>query len=214
MVDVLHIGLCRLLDEHLLAQERGRRAVSLLASGAAFEAWLAFEMRLLAENNRGQLELDDVISHNGARVPRYFICNEQMKVDFSVIDAVDSAVELAIEFKLIHNNKNWKHQADAVWNDLFPTRESKASTLPRRGRFALVGVVGLVYEDPKEWSYAGQIGDIEKWLHDLDDYLLPANGFADRIVERPWAGTKLAVLDPYLRPGAGSFFQLQMLVGR
>ena len=40
------------LDAHLTELERDRRAITILAPGAAFESWLAFESRLLLESSR------------------------------------------------------------------------------------------------------------------------------------------------------------------
>ena len=208
----LHIDLCRYFDEYLQRQEQEeeRKTLSLLVGGAAFEAWLAFETRLITERRRSELGLEAELDDGGNPVPRYMICNERKKVDFSIIDLKDSELELALEFKLIHNNKNWKSKAGEVWADVFPGDGNKAAMRPRSGRYAVVGIVGLVYREPGD-SYPGQVSDLKEWEEKLDDYLLPDDGYEGNKLTRLWSGKRFPVEDPWLRKDAGSFFQLQLL---
>lgn len=169
-----------LLQDHLAGQEAARGAVSLLAGGAAFELWLAFETRLILEVNRERLGLDEQCDHNGRRVPRYWIGNEYHKVDLGITDVWTDEWVAALEFKLIHNNKNWKHQVDGVWRDLFPDPGTPKATLkPSLGRLAVVGVVGKVYWEP---GYPAQKPDLAAWQREMWAYLMPPEG-------EPYAGS-------------------------
>lgn len=123
--------ICTRLDEHLAEQQHARNAISTLAAGAAFEGWLAFETRLLVERNREELGLGGFAKSG----PRFWTANEYRNIDFYVGDVIHDAPVLALEFKLIHNNKNWSKKADEVWGDLFPARARKAELVPQQARF-------------------------------------------------------------------------------
>ncbi len=209
----LSLKLCDLLDERLRSEERRRRVVSLLAGGAAFESWLAFETRLLAETHRAELGLAETIDERGATLPRYSIVNEHRKVDLCILDGGDPAADplLTLEFKLIHNNKNWEAKCDEVREDLFPTGKIKSAMHPRLGRYAAVGVVGLVYDDPASMGYPGQIENLATWKVGLAPRLLrPAGRNQPRAVEL-WQGNEVPVDDPWIRKGCGAFFRLHLL---
>ena len=69
--------ICTRRDEHLAEQQHTRQTISILAAGAAFEAWLAFETRLLAERGREDLGLGGFTEDaTGKPVPRFWTANE------------------------------------------------------------------------------------------------------------------------------------------
>jgi len=207
----LAVDICGRLDEHLATEQRLRSAVDLLASGAAFEAWLAFEARLLAEGARNELGLAELTKDpHGAPVPRYWMANEYCKIDFYIGDVRDNAAVLALEFKLIHNNKNWKHKSDEVWADLFPMRGTKVEIAPRLGRLAVVGVIGKVYRDPTR--YPGQVEALAEWEREVEAHLLPEPGREGRRAVRTWSGQRFELSDPWLEVGHRHSFQLHLLV--
>ena len=202
----------RLLDEHLAEQEAARQAVSRLASGAAFEAWLSFEARLLMESHRAELSLAGLtMDRHNEPVDRYWIANEHAKVDVGVLDVADEhgEWEIALEFKIIHNNKNWRSKCDEIWGDLLPgVGTTKAGILPRRGRYAVVAVVGKVYRDPGPYGWRP---DLDVWERELWQYLLPESGeYAGRL-RRFWQGRRFNLGDCWLVKNAPHFCELHVL---
>jgi hypothetical protein len=211
------INALRLLDEHLALREREHRTVASLAVGSAFEAWLAFEARLLWERNRESLGLTERYeASEGYVVHRYWLANEHKKIDLFIGDhgASDPAeCHSTFEFKLIANNKNCNAQADGVWRDLFPTRTVKTEVRPVHGRFAVVGLLGKVYHSENS-GYPGERRDLEVWESELERYLLPEHGWEGQHVARVWKGRRHAIEHEWLREGPGHFFQLHLLVAR
>ena len=197
------------LDHHLRQEERQRHALSLVAAGAAFESWLAFETRLVVEENRKLLGLAGSIrgSHG---IDRYEIRNEYRKIDLSVWDNADSSgrCRTALELKLIHNNKNWPAKVDAVHRDLDLGEETVKGKLEVDQRFALVAIVFKVYR--KGVRYPGQERDWEDWKRRLWARLTPRGGR----VKRVWHGGEHDIsrgscwLDPEVR----AHFQLHALM--
>ncbi|MBL8918125.1 MAG: hypothetical protein JNJ54_04620 [Myxococcaceae bacterium] len=141
------------LDEHL--SKRG--VVSQLAAGAAFEAWLAFEARLVMEHSRARFGLDR--RRDGAE-SRPWLVNERRKVDLFIGE--DDGCLIPIEFKLVFNNKNWATQVEGIAADLMPAKGSKKAGLkPMLGRVAIVGLVGKTYGDST--GYPGMRADLTRW---------------------------------------------------
>ncbi len=202
----------RLLDDHLAEQETSRQAVSRFASGAAFEAWLSFEARLLLESYRAELSLAGLTMDRFQEpVDRYWIANEHAKVDLGVLDVGDESRtwEIALEFKIIHNNKNWKSKCDEIWGDLLPRAGApKASIIPRRGRYAIVAVVGKVYRDPGPYGWRPDLAD---WERELWQYLLPESGEYAGMLLRLWQGRRFTLADCWLVKDAPSFCELHVL---
>jgi len=192
---------CCLLDNHLETREKANGTVSLLASGGAFEQWLSFESRVVLESHRQLLGLDDEV----------WSANEHHKVDLSVWRGKERRPLAAIEFKLIHNNKNWKAQADRVWEDLFPAARSQKSKLNPRLRAALVCVIGKVYPNAKAANYLGQCTNLGKWRAHLWKYLVTTwNGSA---VKSEWNGHSFSLEHPVLaQDRKDHFMQLHLLL--
>lgn len=188
---------CRLIDAELARREL-TGDLSLLAAGAAFEAWLAFEARILLERHRNHLGI----------AAMHWTANEYRKVDLGVWEGSDT-IDVAMEFKLIHNNKNWRSKADEAWGDLFPDAASTKAALKPRLRGALVCVVGKVYDDPS--AYPGQRSDLNAWEADLWRHLLSADPAGQ--AERAWTGTRFPIRDPSLSPSrTDHFVQLHLLL--
>lgn len=185
------------MQGHLDQHEATRRAISRLASGAAFEAWLSFEMRLMLEARRTEFGLDD----------RCFIANEYRKVDLSITTEEDWL--LCVEFKLIHNNKNWRTQCASVVKDLWPRPGTpKHEIEPMIGRLAALVVVGKVYRDPR--GYPGQRGDLEAWESEMWSHLLREEAQIDRV----WRSQRLLITGERLLvedPGVKHFCEVHLL---
>lgn len=198
-----------LLYEHLARQEDQRNAVSLLAAGAGFEEWLAFEARLVLESHRERLGLADTYSQDGHTFDRHWIGNEYSKVDLFISNTdhdTDRNPLAVIEFKLIHNNKNWASKVEEVRTDLFPLEGTKKARFRPELRAAFAGVVGKVYRVPDR--YQGQQDDLDEWYEKLEKYLAQPGQAQDRMV-RVWkSGRFLLKPSCWLQEGPRHFFEL------
>ncbi|WP_147448743.1 hypothetical protein [Corallococcus terminator] len=187
-------GICAALDQHLHRQEQERDALSILASGAAFEAWLAFEARLALESSPGVLPVD-----------RFSVENERGKSDVYISDwkTGSDTCHALIEFKLVYNNKNWGTQVQSVFNDLYPTRTEKRLLSPTVPRVALVGLIGKLYLEGGR--YPGPRHDIKEWEREVFTALEGGRGHGAELV---WSGRRMALQHEWLDPNFASFFQL------
>ena len=195
---VINIGKC--LEKNLVAEEKRRRVVSRIATGAAFEAWLSIETRLAIEENRIELQLDSVIENYGHSHFRFGVDNELAKVDLSIVEYSSKPMDwdwlLALEFKLLHNNKNWPKKCVEIFSDIYPGPLSrKVQILPRMGRFAFVGVVGKVYLDFVD-GYPGQRPDLEQWEKEVWSHLFALKDDAGNKLNSLWSSHKFK-LDSY-----------------
>jgi len=215
--------LARLLDDRLAGGEAESRLVSKLAAGSAFEAWLSFETRLLAEENRELLGLSGHVNWPGGdAIHRYYFANEYRKVDLYIgdlgsdgSDGSDAGCVAAVEFKLVYNNKNWKSQADGIWVDLFPspeTREIKAGLNPLVSRAAIVAFVGKSYRDNSDYPVVP--GAFADWESNVDGYLLGEEGWEGKHIDRQWSGRRFSVRNEWLDATNDNFFQLHLFLPR
>jgi len=92
------------LITHLQQDER-RRMLSSIAVTAAPEHWLSLEASALLDIHRDRFGLGQPLSdrHN---VPRWLIAAERKKVDLWIEDQRGELPPHAVEFKVVHNNKN------------------------------------------------------------------------------------------------------------
>jgi hypothetical protein len=204
-------SLGRILEDRLDQGGKSAELVSSLASGAAFEAWLSFEARLLLEQHREEFGLADIIQDSdGTPVPRYYFANEWRKVDLCVSEYRPEAPELdscltTIEFKLIHNNKNWPTKLTEVHEDLFPSGRTKAAMVPSIGRLSVVGLVGKVYRNPA--GYPGHFQNIAQWECDI----MAALSGPQVLGRQLWLGRRFPIHDPWLDGAVPNFFRLLAL---
>lgn len=155
-------ALVEIFDAHLAhRQEEPGRVVSHLVAGGPFEHWLATEMRLVLEQCRSELELDEMDPCGRGETNRHiwWIDNEYRKVDLllgrwqSPDEPEGDDGKLGIELKVIHNNKNMNGKAWEVWCDLFPKKgwgsDSKGVSMEESAYdvFAIVALVYKVYAD-------------------------------------------------------------------
>jgi hypothetical protein len=209
----LAIRVGTLLEEHLRAEEERRMAVSRVATGAAFEGWLAIETRLQMESHRSRLGLHgESTDRHGQNVDRFWICNEYSKVDLGILEYQDSFDRwiAAFEFKLVTNNKNWKKKCDGIWADLYPKRGTKKAKInPLKGRFALVAVMGKVFRDAGPYSWRT---DLKEWEDEMWEYTLPTSGRWAGEVARVWKSGRFALQDCWLSAEhPGHFVELHAL---
>lgn len=175
-------------------QLASRGVVSELASGAAFEIWLAVETRLCFECIRGELGVSNSL----------WTANEYpAKIDLSINDGTN--VEVALEFKLIYNNKNWRSQVTAAHGELSPLPGTpKAEWTAHSSRWAVVGLIGKVYQPGYGEGYAGPVRNIGTWERDVLAALSPPGGG----IQQAWAGRRHPVNHRWLDPQTLNFFQL------
>lgn len=191
-----------LLDEELDRREEAGRDLSTLAVGASFEHWLNFEARLVLEKNRSAPSIRE----------SWWTANEEQKVDLGVWSPPDE-LQVAIELKLVHNNKNWKAQVDRAWADLLPAAGTPKARLRPAVRAVVLGVVGKTYLPEFARFYPGQRANLEDWEKALWAYAVPPEddpAYGSK-VERAWSGRRHALRSKELLPDAGSFFQLNLL---
>jgi hypothetical protein len=169
--------------------------VSMIATGAAFEGWLAFETRVALERIKSDLGLDE----------RFWIGNEYRKVDLGILQlAVDRATTedewwAAVEFKLVYNNKNWKAQCDGIWDDLIPPGGSKKAALKIDPlvRFAFVTVIRAEYTPPSPYQRRADLE--ERWGMEMKAYLFQESLPDANRVESLWRSSEIPLKDRWLR---------------
>jgi hypothetical protein len=205
-----------MVDAHLRAREKQKGTVSLLATGAAFESWLSFEARLLLERERTRL---------GLTSDHCWIGNEYKKVDLGIIQYDDTRTWAherwfaAIEFKMVYNNKNWKSQCDAAWNDLFPPARTAKQGLkfaPDGGRIAFIVIVRREYADGD--PYQRKNDRRPAWHAEVKKYMLRPGGPYKRDAARlqEWEGRRIRLKSNMLsKDGPGrpkNYLQLWTIV--
>ena len=192
------------LDAHFSSRPGVLEAV---AAGAAFEQWFALEARLAIEAARPALGLDEKVPYANHEVWRYWTANEYKKVDLYIADSLGGDGEAeeggnsaspclaAIEFKLIHNNKNWPSKCQQVLTDLYPTRRKpprpnktkaknkkkpkhtareKIQLKPALGWFSVPVLIGKTYWDPSIYYPGSGFDSIKEWLGAVDHRLASA----------------------------------------
>lgn len=92
------------LITHLQQDER-RRMLASIAVTAAPEHWLSLEAAALLDIHRDRFDLGEPLNER-KNVPRWLVAAERKKVDIWVADQLDEQAPHALEFKVVHNNKN------------------------------------------------------------------------------------------------------------
>lgn len=214
-----------LLLTHLQQEERQRILKSIVVSVAP-ELWLSLESAALLDINReyfglgGQLdERDDYrpshISVPRCNVPRWLIAAERRKVDIWVEDSYGEEASTAIEFKVVHNNKNAYYK---IWE----IRKDLAKQIPRTSpdeRIERWGIVLLSYsrfysDQQGNYSY-GKFDSCQAFLDAFENGLNDNNEwYADAPeLELEMKPTQITNLDSanYIEPGKGSGVYLALV---
>ena len=218
-------GFTELLLNHLKKDERQRILKSIMVS-AAPELWLSLESAALLDINRehfglgGQLDQRDDyrpsnISVARSNVPRWLIAAERRKVDIWVEDSYGEEAATAIEFKVVHNNKNAYYK---IWE----IRKDLVKQIPRTSpdeRIERWGIVLLSYsrfysDQQGNYSYGkfdscpAFLDAFENALNDNDEWYAGAPEL--ELVMKP---TRIADLDDahYIEPGKGSGVYLALV---
>jgi len=130
----------KFLVEHL--QKNRCEVIKSLAVVTAPEHWLSLEASALLDINRGEFKLDKQLDGDGY-IPRWLIAAERKKVDLWVEDCEDTSVTnaIAIEFKVVHNNKNIYQKVKEIRRDL----QKKITGIEGKSNIERWGIVLLVY---------------------------------------------------------------------
>lgn len=167
------------LVTHFQQSER-RRMLSSLAVSVAPELWISLESAALLDINRSRFGLDESLGER-SNVPRWLIAAERKKVDLWVEDLRGDESPVAIEFKMVHNNKNAYSQIRSIRKDFAKTINTPCNESVERW-----GIVTLVFSH----FYDDQSGNFvyHRDFTSREDLL---GAFAAGIVdEDPWyAGT-------------------------
>lgn len=169
------------------------KALSIIVPGASFEQWMSFEARLALENSRDSLVInkvidmtEEIISETNSQIPRYWTKNEHGKVDLLIGQCWGYTEngekyywdegKIAFEFKIIHNNKNWRGKVESIWIDLCdPPWGKLTNKLELENRYAIVAVIFKTYPAwiTNAGGYPGQIPEENKkeWTYQMETYL-------------------------------------------
>lgn len=196
-------ALGHLVDGLLAARAARPGFVRELLAGAAFEMWLSFETRFALADRAGWHQLGlDALETDGRHL---WIGNEYGKVDLGLVTYADAGFltderwVLAVEFKVVYNNKNFEDQLAAIAADLRPTRSTKAAI---GARLAVVSVVRFDNPDNRyqraadramTWDHmADRVGELGRLHH-----VTPATA---RLADPPRAELGLVIVEASRAP--------------
>jgi hypothetical protein len=155
--------------------------VASLAVMGAVEHWIQFEAAALVDRSRSKLGIDG----SSGPTPNWWVACEPRKVDLW-IEGPDEAV--AIEFKTVHNNKNFYAKVWELRSDLTPSRKPVPGVATPVRRFGIIVVTCVHYipsssgrfvvlrtaprERPMnkseiEWELRHALGDLDPWYQGL-----------------------------------------------
>ncbi|NBF04311.1 hypothetical protein GV819_18685 [Pseudomonas sp. Fl5BN2] len=213
-----------LLLTHLQQEERQRILKSIVVTTAP-ELWLSLESAALLDINRdhfglgGQLdEREDYRLYPDqpprSNVPRWLIAAERRKVDIWVEDSYAEQPSTAIEFKVVHNNKNAFHKIWEIRKDLVKPipRSSPQDRIERWGLVLLT--YSRFYSDQQGGYVYGKFGSLDAFLKAFEHSLSDRDEWYDGApeLELVKAPTLVANLEGahYIEPGkdAGLYLAL------
>jgi hypothetical protein len=172
-----------LLLTHLQQEERQRMLKSIMVTVAP-ELWLSLESAALLDIHRDRFGLGGQLderadyrpaNHLAARanVPRWLIAAERRKVDIWIEDSYAEQPSTALEFKVVHNNKNAFYKIREIRKDLVKPipRTSPQEPIERWG-IVLLSYSRFYSDQQGGYSY-GQFDScqdfLDAFLRGLDD---------------------------------------------
>lgn len=166
------------LVAHLQTEER-QRMLSSLAVMVSPELWLSSEAAAFLDTNRPEFDLAEPLDSR-PNVPRWLVAAERGKVDLWVADQREQEPSIAIEFKVLHNNKNFYTKVWEIRRDLDKTIPI-ASADDRIERWGIVMLVFSRFYDDQAGSY--------RYLSDFKEHKAQLKAFADGLKDdSPWYG--------------------------
>ena len=170
-----------LLLTHLQQEERKRILKSIVVTVAP-ELWLSLESAALLDIHRDRFGLGGQLDDREAfkpdknlsdrtNVPRWLIAAERRKVDIWIEDSYGESPSKAIEFKIVHNNKNAYDKIKEIRRDLIkPVPWTEPNEIIERWGIVLL-VYSRFYQDQKgNYSY-GSFSTCEEFLNTFRENL-------------------------------------------
>ena len=166
---------------HLQQEERKRILKSIVVTVAP-ELWLSLESAALLDIHRdrfglgGQLDDCEAFKPDSAlpariNVPRWLIAAERRKVDIWVEDSYGEAPSKAIEFKIVHNNKNAYDKIKGIRKDLIkPIPWTEPNEIIERWGIVLL-VYSRFYRDQQGGYSYGKFATCEEFLNTFSESL-------------------------------------------
>lgn len=161
-----------------LQQEERRRILASIAVTAAPEHWLSLEAAALLDIHRERFDLGEPLFSERHNVPRWLVAAERKKVDIWVEDQLGEQAPHALEFKVVHNNKN-------AYQKVYEIRYDLEKVIPdtdwneRANRWGIVLLVFHNFYDDQRGGYSinrkfkdcqGMLEAFEHALQDDDDW--------------------------------------------
>ena len=113
------MNVLRFFDNYVEYLRERSETVKYLAVSAASEAWFAAEAAALMNRRRNEIGVAGLSDTSSAcNAPRRLIILERGKVDLSIIDIEQKEKDYAFEFKLLHNNKNYRSKIAELKRDV------------------------------------------------------------------------------------------------
>ena len=137
-----------------------------------------------------------------------------MDLSIGIDGQPEEEIEIGVEFKLIHNNKNWRDKVREVHRDLHPSKPPKSKLRSRLGWLAVVGFIGKQYAGKPCWSYPKVDQDVATWEKKvLTSLYQERTGAGQRVVPatRTAAGRRHPFQSDELTLNGPHFFQLRVL---
>ncbi|MGO4321097.1 hypothetical protein [Pseudomonas sp. KB_12] len=166
---------------HLQQEERKRILKSIVVTVAP-ELWLSLESAALLDIHRDRFglggQLDDCKTFkpdsalpDRVNVPRWLIAAERRKVDIWIEDSHGEAPSKAIEFKIVHNNKNAYNKIKGIRKDLVkPIPLTKPNEIIERWGIVLL-VYSRFYQDQQGGYSYGKFSTCEEFLNTFSESL-------------------------------------------
>ncbi|MGF6400315.1 hypothetical protein ABH905_003981 [Pseudomonas frederiksbergensis] len=166
---------------HLQQEERKRILKSIVVTVAP-ELWLSLESAALLDIYRNRFGLGGQLDDHEAfkpdctlsdriNVPRWLIAAERRKVDIWVEDSYGEAPSKAIEFKIVHNNKNAYEKIKGIREDLIkPIPSTKPNEVIERWGIVLL-VYSRFYQDQQGGYSYGKFATCEEFLNTFSESL-------------------------------------------
>lgn len=159
-----------------LQQEERKRVLRSIVVTVAPELWLSLESAALLDIYRNRFGLGGQLDDREAfkpdctlpdriNVPRWLIAAERRKVDIWVEDSYGEAPSKAIEFKVVHNNKNAYEKIKGIREDLIkPIPLTKPNEVIERWGVVLL-VYSRFYQDQQGGYSYGKFSTCEEFLN-------------------------------------------------
>lgn len=213
---------------HLQQEERTRILKSIVVTVAP-ELWLSLESAALLDIHRDRFGLGGQLDEHQAfkpdctlsdrvNVPRWLIAAERRKVDIWVEDSFRKAPSKAIEFKIVHNNKNAYWKIKGIRQDLVkPIPSTKPTEFIERWGIVLL-VYSRFYQDQQGGYRYGKFATCEEFLTAFSQSLSESTPLYDSAppLELAMAPTLVTPLCDanYIAPGKGAGVYLALVKPR